>query len=162
MGKINLLRVDDRLIHGQVMTKWSKGMGTNALYVIDDETAADDFMKEIYIATNSSANLTIKVFSVAEVIDEYNKNQFGDDTAILLFKTIKNAKAVLDAGLPSKVLNIGGIAKKANATFVISTVGLTKDDAALLQEIEGNGVEVSFQIVPDTPKVSLQDAMKKL
>ena len=33
MGTINLVRIDDRLIHGQVMTKWSKGMGTNAIYV---------------------------------------------------------------------------------------------------------------------------------
>lgn len=162
MGKINLLRVDDRLIHGQVMTKWSKGMGTNALYVIDDETAADDFMKEIYISTNSSANLTIKVYSVAEVIEEYNKTQFGNDKAILLFKTIKNAKAVIDAGLPTEVLNIGGIAKKPNSTFVISTVGLTKDDADLLKEVEDKGIEVYFQIVPDTPKVSLADAIKKL
>ena len=56
MGTINLVRIDDRLIHGQVMTKWSKGMGTNAIYVIDDVTAADDFMKDIYISTNSSAN----------------------------------------------------------------------------------------------------------
>lgn len=162
MGKINLLRVDDRLIHGQVMTKWSKGMGTNALYVIDDDTAADDFMKEIYISTNSSANLAIKVYSVAEVIEEYNKTQFGNDKAILLFKTIKNAKAVIDAGLPTEVLNIGGIAKKPNATFVISTVGLTKDDADLLKEVEDQGIEVYFQIVPDTPKVSLADAIKKL
>ncbi|MEG0368151.1 MAG: PTS sugar transporter subunit IIB, partial [Coprobacillus sp.] len=86
MGKINLMRVDDRLIHGQVMTKWSKGMGTNALYVIDDATAADDFMKDIYISTNSSASLKIKVFSVDEVIQEWNASEFGNDKAILLFK----------------------------------------------------------------------------
>ena len=70
MGTINLVRIDDRLIHGQVMTKWSKGMGTNAIYVIDDVTAADDFMKDIYISTNSSANLKIEVYSVDEAVEE--------------------------------------------------------------------------------------------
>ena len=69
MGTINLVRIDDRLIHGQVMTKWSKGMGTNAIYVIDDVTAADDFMKDIYISTNSSANLKIEVYSVDEAVE---------------------------------------------------------------------------------------------
>ncbi|MFV0381513.1 MAG: PTS system mannose/fructose/N-acetylgalactosamine-transporter subunit IIB [Breznakia sp.] len=162
MGKINLLRVDDRLIHGQVMTKWSKGMGTNALYVIDDETAADDFMKDIYIATNSSANLKIKVFSVQEVIDEFKETQFGDDVAILLFKNIISAKKVIDAGLKADTLNIGGIAKKSNSTFVISTVGLSREDADLLKEVEAKGVQVYFQIVPDTAKVSLDEAIKKL
>lgn len=162
MGKINLLRVDDRLIHGQVMTKWSKGMGTNALYVIDDVTAADDFMKDIYISTNSSANLKIKVFSVAEVIEEWKKDEFGNDKVILLFKRIVDAKKVIDEGIPASSLNIGGIAKKPDATFVISTVGLNKADAELLKEIEKKGVEVNFQIVPDTAKVSLNEALKKL
>lgn len=162
MGKINLMRVDDRLIHGQVMTKWSKGMGTNAIYVIDDVTAADDFMKDIYISTNSSASLKIKVFSLDEVIEEWNKNEFGNDKVILLFKHVKDAKKVIDAGIHTDTLNIGGIAKKADATFVISTVGLTQADGELCKEIQANGVEVYFQIVPDTSKVSLNEALKKL
>lgn len=162
MGKINLMRVDDRLIHGQVMTKWSKGMGTNALYVVDDATASDDFMKQIYISTNSSGNLSIKVFMVDEVIEEWKKNQFGNDKVILLFKRISDAKKVIDSGIPTESLNIGGIAKRPNSKFVISTVGLTNVDAELLKEIHENGVEVYFQIVPDTKKVSLSDALKAL
>lgn len=162
MGKINLVRIDDRLIHGQVMTKWSKGMGTNAIYVIDDATAADDFMKDIYISTNSSADLKIKVFSVDEVIEEWNKDQFGNDKVILLFKTVTNAKKFIDSGVPVTELNIGGIAKKPNSTFVISTVGLSKDDAALLQEVKDKGIEIYFQIVPDTKRVSFEDAKRLL
>jgi len=162
MGVINLVRVDDRLIHGQVMTKWSKGMGTNALYVIDDETAADEFMKDIYISTNSSAGLKIKVFSVDEVIEEWNKDQFGSDKVILLLKTIANAKKLIESGVPVRQLNIGGIAKKANSTFVISTVGLTKADGDLLKEIADKSIEVYFQIVPDTKKVTLAEALKQL
>lgn len=144
------------------MTKWSKGMGTNAIYVIDDVTAADDFMKDIYISTNSSANLKIKVYSIDEVIEEWKKSEFGNDKVILLFKHIKDAKKVLDAGIPAETLNVGGIAKKPDATFVINTVGLTKADGELCKEIQANGVEVYFQIVPDTPKVSLAEALKKL
>ena len=112
------------------MTKWSKGMGTNAIYVIDDVTAADDFMKEIYISTNSSANLKIEVYSVDEAIEEYNKNQYGNDKVILLFKTVAYAKKFIESGIPLDSLCVGGIAKKPKSTFVISTVGLTKEDAA--------------------------------
>ncbi|GAB2025075.1 PTS sugar transporter subunit IIB [Lactovum odontotermitis] len=163
MGKINLLRVDDRLIHGQVMTKWSKGMGTNAIYVVDNDTAADDFMKDIYISTNSSAGLKIAVYSTTEVVDEWNKNQFGSDNAILLFKSIKAAKEVIENGIPAESLNIGGIAKKPSATFVISTVGLTKEDGELLKQLnEEKHIDIYFQIVPDTKKVSLDEALKAL
>ena len=162
MGKINLVRIDDRLIHGQVMTKWSKGMGTNAIYVVDDVTAADEFMKDIYISTNSSADLKIKVYSVDEVIEEWKNNEFGDDKAILLFKTVKSAKKAIDNGIPVEALNIGGIAKKANATFVINTVGLTPEDAELLGEVKAKGIDIYFQIVPDTKKVSYEEAIKLL
>ncbi|GFO85922.1 MULTISPECIES: PTS system mannose/fructose/N-acetylgalactosamine-transporter subunit IIB [Anaerostipes] len=162
MGTINLVRIDDRLIHGQVMTKWSKGMGTNAIYVIDDVTAADDFMKDIYISTNSSANLKIEVYSVDEAVEEYKKNQYGDDKVILLFKTVAYAKKFIEAGIPVDSLCVGGIAKKPKATFVISTVGLTQEDAQQLKELHDKGIEVYFQIVPDTPKVSFEDAMKKM
>lgn len=162
MGKINLARVDDRLIHGQVMVKWSKGMGTNALYVVDDDTASDDFMKDVYVATNSQAGLKIKVYSVKEVVTEWKKNNFGDDTTILLFKNIESVKSSFDAGLEIKELNIGGIAKRADAKFVITTVGLNKANAEILQELENKGVHVYFQIVPDSEKVELKDALKKL
>ncbi|MBP3041577.1 PTS sugar transporter subunit IIB [Bacillaceae bacterium Marseille-Q3522] len=162
MGKINLARVDDRLIHGQVMTKWSKGLGTNAIYVIDDETAADDFMKEIYITTNSSGGLSIKVYSTDEAIEQWKKDQFGNDKVILLFKTITSAKKVIDANIPVPGLNIGGIAKRNDAKFVIPSVGLSKLDGLLLKELQDKGTVVYFQTVPDTKKVSLDDALKQL
>ena len=47
MATINLARIDDRLVHGQIMQVWSKANGTNTIYVVDDETANDDFMKEV-------------------------------------------------------------------------------------------------------------------
>ena len=45
MSEITLARIDDRLVHGQVMQVWTKGKGTNSAYVIDDATANDEFMK---------------------------------------------------------------------------------------------------------------------
>lgn len=161
MGKINLVRIDDRLIHGQVMTKWSKGLGTNAIYVIDNETAEDEFMKQIYINTNSSSGLKIEVYSTSEVVDRWNKDQFGNDNAILLFKNIVSLKDVLDNGkLPVDKVNVGGISKKPDATFVINSVGLNKEDGDRLSEIASKGIEVSFQTVPDSKRVSLNDALK--
>jgi D-glucosaminate PTS system EIIB component len=163
MGKINIVRIDDRLIHGQVMTKWSKGLGTNAIYVVDNVTAADDFMKDIYINVNSSAGLKIQVYSTDEVVARWEEDQFANDNVVLLFKNIASVQEVLEKGkLPIEKLNIGGISKKPEATFVINTVGLTKADAEVLKEIEAKGIEVYFQTVPDSKKVSLQDAIKAL
>lgn len=160
MGEINLARVDDRLIHGQVMTKWSKGLSTNALFVIDNPTAKDPFLKDIFVMSTANSGMTIKVLSTDEAIEYWENKNFENYRAILLFKNIATVKEVVDRGLPIKKLNIGGIAKTKEAKFVISSVGLTLKDADILKEIESKDVEVFFQTVPDTKAVSLKDALK--
>lgn len=160
MGQVVLARVDDRLIHGQVMTKWSKGMNTNALFVVDNATAKDPFMKDIYMMSTANSGMTIKVFSTDEVVDYWNKTNFENYKAILLLKTIAAAKEVIDKGLPVPRLNLGGIAKSKDSKFVLPNIAVKPEDFEVLKEIESKGIEVFFQIVPDTKAVSLKDAIK--
>ena len=162
MAEITLSRVDDRLVHGQVMQVWTKGHGTNAAYVIDDATAADEFMKEIYESTQSTGGLAIKVFSSDSIVDEWNKNQFGDDNVALIFKSIAYAKKAVDGGVPIKELNVGGIAIKPGTTKVIESVGLSKDDAELCKALDAAGVKVYFQKIPSSENVSLSAALAKM
>lgn len=160
MGEVVLARIDDRLIHGQVMTKWSKGMGTNALFVVDNATAGDPFMKDIYMMSTANSGMNIKVFSNDEVVEYWNSTNFEKNKAIILFKTIAAVKEVIDKGLPIKRLNLGGIAKKSDSKFVIPNVAVKKEDFDILKEIEDKGIEVFFQVVPDSKSVSLKDAIK--
>lgn len=162
MAEITLARVDDRLVHGQVMQVWTKGHGTNAAYVIDDATAADEFMKAIYESTQSTGGLAIKVFSSDSIVDEWNKNQFGDDNVALIFKSIAYAKKAVDGGVPIKELNVGGIAIKPGTTKVIESVGLSKDDAELCKALDAAGVKVYFQKIPSSENVSLSAALAKM
>lgn len=162
MAEITLARVDDRLVHGQVMQVWTKGHGTNAAYVIDDATAADEFMKEIYESTQSTGGLAIKVFSSDSIVDEWNKNQFGDDNVALIFKSIAYAKKAVDGGVPIKELNVGGIAIKPGTTKVIESVGLSKDDAELCKALDAAGIKVYFQKIPSSENVSLSAALAKM
>lgn len=162
MAEITLARVDDRLVHGQVMQVWTKGHGTNAAYVIDDATAADEFMKEIYESTQSTGGLAIKVFSSDSIVDEWNKNQFGNDNVALIFKSIAYAKKAVDGGVPIKELNVGGIAIKRGTTKVIESVGLSKDDAELCKALDAAGVKVYFQKIPSSENVSLSAALAKM
>jgi PTS system mannose-specific IIB component len=160
VGQIVLARVDDRLIHGQVMTKWSKGMNTNALFVVDNATASDPFMKDIYIMSTANSGMTIKVFSTDEVIEYWNKKNFENHRAVLLIKTIATAKEIIEKGLPIPKLNLGGIAKSKDSKFVLPNVAVKPEDFEVLKEIESKGIEVFFQIVPDTKSVSLKDAIR--
>lgn len=160
MGQVVIARIDDRLIHGQVMTKWSKGMNTNALFVVDNATAKDPFMKDIYMMSTANSGMTIKVFSTDEVVEYWNKTNFENYRAILLIKSISAVKEIIENGLPVPKLNLGGIAKTKESKFVLPGVAVKSEDFEVLKEIEAKGIEVFFQVVPDTKSVSLKDAIK--
>lgn len=160
MGEIIFARIDDRLIHGQVMTKWVKGYNCNSIFVIDDPLAKDEFMKNIYIVSASTANITLKILTVDDSIKLWEKDQFDGFKVILLFKNIKTVKDTIAKGLPIKKLNIGGIAKSADRKFIIPTVSLNKEETESLLELEKNyGVEIFFQTVPESKKVGLDAAL---
>ena len=91
MGKITFARVDSRLIHGQIVTKWAKSSGANTIYIIDDAVRSDDFSMDIYMASGKRYGFQVKVYSIAEVLAAWEANQFGADKVFALFKTVATA-----------------------------------------------------------------------
>lgn len=162
MGKIQLTRIDDRLIHGQVMTKWSKGYGINSIFIVDNDVANDDFMKQIYISSGSRSGLIIKVFSTSELSQYYSDTKFDDHKVFLLFKSIHNVQEAITKGIPIDVLNVGGISKKKDAKTIISSVSITNEELEILKHIHNiHHVDVFFQTIPDSNKVGLSDWIRK-
>ena len=119
-------------------------------------------MKEIYESTQSTGGLSIKVFSSDSIIDEWNKNQFGNYKVILVYKSLAYVKKSIDAGIPIAAVNVGGIAIKNGSTRIIESVGLTASDADICKEIAAKGVEIYFQKIPSSEKVGLDAALSKM
>ena len=84
MANIVLSRVDSRLIHGQVITKWIKQYPAKRIMIIDDELAKDSFMAEIYMM---AAPTGIKV-EIVSVESAGKKLQETDENVFILYKTI--------------------------------------------------------------------------
>lgn len=161
MGQIKLGRVDHRLIHGQVMTKWSKGLGINAIFVVEDSIANDDFMKDIFINSGAKSGIHVEVLTKDEAVKYWNDSQFDDYSVIVLFQSVQSAYDAINLGLPVSELNLGGVAKKKGAQFVIPSVAIVDNEYKELKELQNDNVDVFFQTVPDTSKVSMTEADKK-
>ena len=86
MKNIVLTRVDDRLVHGQVMTSWSKATNANKFMVIDDEVAANDLMKTVLKGV-IPGNIKLGIFTIAKAADRLTKGFKPDDRVIILVKT---------------------------------------------------------------------------
>ena len=161
MGSVKLARVDERLLHGQVMTNLSKSSGANALFIVDDEVAKDDFMKTIFLSSGARTGLTVKIFSEAEAVKYWKEKEFEKYNAIVITKNIKTIYQIIKEGIPVKSLNLGGIAKRATTNFVINAVAIDQPMADMLKELNDDyGVTCYFQSVPSSQRVELADALK--
>lgn len=162
MGEISFARIDERLIHGQVMTSIAQSSGANSIYIVDNPSAKDDFLKTIYAVSGKRVRLKTKTYSIDEITEEWNKNQFGKDKVLLLTKDIDHMAAIIDNGILVNAVNVGGIAKKSGTTSIIPAVGIDQEMADELKRVnEEHEVEVYFQQVPTTEKVTLASALRK-
>lgn len=158
MVQAKFARVDGRLIHGQVATGWSNSVGINNIYIVDNPTAKDDFMKMIYTNLQKNYSFGIKVFTVDEVVKEWNETQFGDDKVMLLFKDVDHAHETRNAGVPFDVLNVGGSPKTNDNKFVADSVALTEAQVNKLHSLASeHGMEVFFQTMPSASKKKLSE-----
>lgn len=161
MGKVVLARVDARLIHGQVMTGLSKSAGANAIFVSDDGAANDPFTKNIILGAGSRTGLKVRVLKEDGAIRYWNDRQYDNYNVILLTKTVEVMAKIIKGGVPIKELNLGGLPQKPGLTSVIKEVSIDKAQFELLKELKNvYGVNVYFQAIPSSRKVSLDDAEK--
>lgn len=158
MCNIKFARVDGRLIHGQVVIKWSNSVGINSIYIVDDPTAKDEFMRDLYLNLQNNYSFKVKVFTVDEVIEYWNQTGFKNDKVMILFKDIEHALRAREAGLPYPILNIGGVPKTKDNKPVTDYAALTDEQFSILEKINDDyDVEVYFQAVPDLAKKALSE-----
>lgn len=160
MTKIVLLRVDDRLVHGQVVTKWVQQSGAKKIIIVDDMLAANTYLSNVYKMA-APQGIEVTTMSTKDFIDSLNENKFRDQPIMLLFKSIANLKQAFDLGFKTEKVQIGGIGASAGKKLVYHTVAMNDEDAKQLQEIANQGVEIYFQRVPDDRIQSLAAIIQK-
>ena len=163
MGSVNLARVDERLIHGQVMTNLSKRSGVNSIFVVDDVVAQDSFMKNLYKSAGSRTGQKTHVLTIEKCKHHWDTNKFKEYNCILITKSVKVMHELAKHGIPMPELNIGGVAQKGDGTLVNKAVYLTKEEMLMLKEMkEDSGVnEIYFQTVPSSSRTEYGEVLKK-
>lgn len=159
-AEIALSRVDHRLIHGQVVTKWSKIAAANTIIIVDDELAKDDYMIQVY-RSSAPAGIEVIVAPTEVVGYAYQHGTLPSGKIMLLFRNLEMVKKALEEGLALDKLQLGGIPNDGSKIMVFQAVNLSKDDLNLLKEIENKGTNISIQVIPEEPGITLKDAERK-
>jgi len=160
MADIRLVRVDFRLIHGQVVLKWCNQVDANRIMIINDELAEDSFMSSIYVMA-APKKTSVQIYSVETALEEWKKDQFGDGRLLILFKDVGSLKKSYDAGLPLTSVQIGGLGGGPGRVNVHNAISFDGNDVEMLEEMEQRGCEIYLQIIPEHSKTPLQKAVEK-
>lgn len=165
MGVVNLARVDERLIHGQVMLTLSQKSGVNSIFVVDDVVANDKFMKDLYRSAGSRTGKKTIVMTTEKCKYYWDEFKFKEYNCIIVTKTIDVVYELVKYGIPMTDINIGGIAQKDpnKDILVTKSVYTNKEDAMKLKELKDNyGVEnIYFQATPSASSTSLESVLTK-
>lgn len=163
MSKLVLVRVDARLIHGQIAAKWSKVLNNSQFVIIDDGTANDPFMMKFFEMCGVPGTKT-KIFTIEKAVEEWSKDQFGEGKTIVIFKTVEAASKAYEMGFQFETLDLGQVPGSTEERVkVIGSVNLNSREAAMLRKLKEQGVYVYIQGLPepeDKP-VEIEEALQK-
>ncbi|MEG0330622.1 MAG: PTS sugar transporter subunit IIB [Longicatena sp.] len=160
MANIKLVRIDFRLIHGQVVNKWIKITLSNKIIVIDDTLAANEFMRSVY-AMAAPPGVDVLIYGEDEAVDKWKENQFGDGNVLVLFKSVKAAHKCYMNGFNFEELQIGGLGASPGRKIVFGPITLDQTDANELKEIQDKGARVYFHQVPEDGSAELNKILEK-
>ena len=158
---IKLVRVDFRLIHGQVITKWSNTISAKEIVVVNDQLSKDEYMAEIYIMA-APPGMKVSVLSINDFVTQAKNGSYASGNILVLFKNIKDARDVVDLGIPFRQVQVGGLGSGNERTSVVKGISIDMEDVENLTAIQNSGAEVSFQVTPEEQKLSLEKASKKV
>lgn len=152
---IVLLRVDERLIHGQVVVGWGSALHPQRIVVVDDALASEAWEQELY-TMGLPDEIDTAFASVGEARDRIAAWREDPRRTIVLTRDVETMRRLADAGaLSGERINIGGIHFAPGRKEVLPYVFLSSGDAAELRRLSHEGVSVSARDLPGSREVGL-------
>ena len=145
---LRLVRIDDRLIHGQVVAVWLRAVGADRIVIVDDRVAADAFLVDV-LTLAAPAGVPVEVLDVASGAARVRALADAPDAVFVLVKTPLTALALLRAGVPMDVVNLGGMGSGPGRRPLYRTISASGEERAALRDIEALGTPVEIRIAAD-------------
>ncbi|ERK42998.1 PTS system mannose/fructose/N-acetylgalactosamine-transporter subunit IIB [Faecalitalea cylindroides] len=156
---IELVRIDDRLIHGQIATTWINDFNIEQVLIINDDVVKDS-MQQSVIAMTAPANVKVKVFGVDSFVNIYKKNPIKRRTMIILTNSI-DAYKLAKGGVKFPYLNVGGMRFVNGRTKIARAVSVTPEERQAFKDILKLGINIKIQMIPRDEVVNMEDVIDK-
>ena len=159
--QIGLARIDDRLIHGQVATRWTKETNVTRIIVVSDEVAADTVRKTL-LTQVAPPGVTAHVVDVAKMIRVYNNPKYAGERVMLLFTNPTDVERIVEGGVKITSVNIGGMAFRQGKTQVNNAISVDEKDIEAFNKLNARGIELEARKVSTDQKLKMMDLIAKV
>ncbi len=149
-----LVRLDDRLIHGQVVVGWVHALSADRILLIDDQVAASEWERELY-TLGVPPGLDVEFAATEQAGIVLDRCAESEQRTIVVIADVDTLVAVCRASKAVKHVNVGGVHEGEGRTRRLRYVFLSEAEAAKLSQLSERGVQVSAQDVPSAKSVPL-------
>ena len=154
---ISLVRVDDRLVHGQVTVGWAPYLQASRIVVVSDRLAGNAVLAAI-LKSGSPVDVRIDVVCVGEAAGILRRGAASPSRMVVLFESLADVRHALETGMALEILNIGGLRGRGQGIRVSDAVFLSAGDQGVLRELSLKGVVIEVRIMPtDRPRYLFQE-----
>ncbi|AEB07119.1 Protein-N(pi)-phosphohistidine--sugarphosphotran sferase [Coriobacterium glomerans PW2] len=158
--KFVLVRIDTRLLHGQVATTWTKTSCPDRIIVVSDNVASDALRKSM-IEQAAPPGVRVNVVPIDKMIEVARDPRFGDTKAMLLFETPEDLLRAVEGGLDIKKVNLGSIAHSQGKVVITNSVSMGRDDVTAFEGLLEHGIEFDARKVPNDSAGSFKNMLNK-
>ena len=150
---ILLVRVDDRLLHGQVLAAWAPFVKAEMLVIASDEAASDNLLKGALKSEAGGDGLSVVIESVSDAAKDTERGAFEKSRVMFIVTSLKDAMRLYEEGFRFSSLNIGNVHHKTNGRVITRSVILDDEDERVIERFEGMGVSIDIRDIPTRPAV---------
>lgn len=160
MMDIRLVRIDDRLIHGQVATVWTKSTNVNRILVISDAVAHDTLRKALLVQA-APPGVKVNVITVDKMIEAFADARFDNLKVMLLFTNPEDVKRVVEGNVVFNSVNIGSMSFTSGKRMITNAVAVNKEDIAAFKYLHNQGIKLEIRKVVADNQVDMMELLKK-
>lgn len=158
--KMVLVRVDSRLLHGQVATAWTKSTQPNRIIVVSDAVSKDDLRKKL-IEQAAPPGVKANVIPVEKMIEIAKDPRFGNTKALLLFENPQDVLRAVEGGVDIEEVNVGSMAHSVGKVVVSKVLSMGQADVDAFENLKAKGVKFDVRKVPNDSSANMEDILKK-
>lgn len=157
---IKIVRIDDRLIHGQIVQGWLKTVDVDKILVVSDEVA-DDELQQILLSMAVPSYVKLVVKNIKDASYEISNDVYEKDKLMILFSNPQDIVRMIDNGIKFQSINIGGMHFSHGKKQLLSNLSVDRKDIEAFIKLISCGIELETRALPQDERYNAIDDIKK-